>query len=55
MLVDPDGGRVLFIGLFATEDDLRGSEPALGDTSPPEGMGRRASVAVYEVAADARL
>ena len=55
MLADPDGGRVLFIGLFATEDDLRASESALQEMSPPEGMGARASIDVYEVGADVRM
>ena len=55
MLIDPDGGRVLFIGLFASEDDLRASEAALEAMDPPEGMGTRSSVNVYEVAAEARL
>jgi hypothetical protein len=55
MLVDPDGGRVLFIGLFASEDDLRASESALEEMSPPEGMGTRSSVDVYEVGADVRV
>jgi hypothetical protein len=55
MLVDPDGGRVLFIGLFASEDDLRSSEAALRAMDPPEGMGARSSVDIYEVAAEARL
>jgi hypothetical protein len=55
MLADPDGGRVLFIGLFATEEDLRASEAALEELSPPEGMGSRASIDVYEVGADARM
>ena len=55
MLIDPDGGRVLFIGLFASEDDLRSSEAALQAMDPPEGMGTRSSVDVYEVAAEVRL
>jgi hypothetical protein len=55
MLIDPDGGRVLFIGLFASEADLRASEAALEAMDPPEGMGTRSSVNVYEVAAEARL
>jgi len=55
MLVDPDGGRVLFVGLFATEEDLRASESALEEMSPPEGMGQRSSVDVYQVAADVRV
>jgi hypothetical protein len=55
MLYDADAGRVLFIGLFASEDDLRASEPVLEAMSPPEGTGQRTSVDVYEVAADARM
>ena len=55
MLIDPDGGRVLFMGLFASEEDLRSSEAALEAMDPPEGMGKRASLTVYEVAAEARL
>jgi hypothetical protein len=55
MLVDTERGRVLFIGLFASEDDLRGSESTLEEMSPPEGMGTRSSVDVYEVGADVRL
>jgi hypothetical protein len=54
-LVDPDGGRALFIGLFATEENLRASESALEEMSPPEGMGKRSSVDVYQVAADVRM
>jgi len=55
MLFDADRGRVLFIGLFANEDDLRASEPALEAMSPPEGTGKRSSVDIYEVGADARM
>jgi hypothetical protein len=54
-LVDPDGGRAMFVGLFATEQDLQDSTPALEAMSPPEGMGERASVSVYEVGADVRM
>ena len=55
MLVDSDGGRVLFIGLFASEEDLRSSESALEAMSAPEGAGKRTSVDVYEVGADVRV
>ena len=54
MLADPEGGRVLTIGLFASEDDLRDSEPALKAMNPPEGLGNHTSTDVYEVAADVR-
>lgn len=55
MLIDPDGGRVAMIGLFANEDDLRESEAALSAMNPPEGTGSRTSVSIYEVALDLRL
>jgi hypothetical protein len=54
-LIDPDGGRAMFVGLFANEDDLHSSEAALEAMDPPDGMGQRASVGVYEVAADVRM
>jgi hypothetical protein len=54
-IVDPDGGRVVFIGLFASEEDVRASESALDEMSPPEGMGKRSSVDVYQVGADVRI
>jgi len=55
VLVDPDGGRVMMIGLFASEENLRASESALEEMSPPEGAGKRTSVDVYQVGADIRM
>jgi hypothetical protein len=55
MLVDPDAGRAMMIGLFESEADLRESEGALQQMDPPEGMGRRVSLDIYEVGAEARL
>ncbi|MDX6663812.1 MAG: hypothetical protein QOG68_18 [Solirubrobacteraceae bacterium] len=55
MLTDTDGGRVLMIGLFATEEDLLESEAVLKDMTPPAGMGNRTELAIYEVAAEARM
>jgi hypothetical protein len=55
MLVDPEGGRVMMIGLFANEDDLRESEAALKEMNPPDGIGSRTAVDVYEVATDVRM
>ena len=55
MLFDPEGGRVMFIGLFANEEDLRASEAVLEQMSPPEGAGSRSSVAIYQVGADVRM
>jgi hypothetical protein len=54
-LVDPEGGRAMFVGLFASEEDLRESSAVLEEMSPPEGMGTRSSVDVYEVGADVRM
>src|SRR5919204_5574640 len=54
VLTDADGGRVIFIGLFADEEALRASESALEAMSPPDGTGTRSSVEVYELAAEVR-
>jgi hypothetical protein len=55
LLIDPDNGRGLAVGLFETEEDLRKGDETLNSMNPPdEGMGRRASVEMYEVAADLR-
>jgi hypothetical protein len=55
MLADPAGGRVVMIGLFATDDDLQRSETALKQMNPPEGLGTRGPTEVYEVVADVRM
>ena len=55
MLIDPDGGRVLMIGMFASEEDLRDSEPVLKQMDPPDGIGTKTAVDIYEVAAEARM
>lgn len=55
MLSDPEGGQVLMIGLFASEEDLHESEAALKQMNPPEGLGTRGTVDVYEVTADVRM
>lgn len=55
MLTDAEGGRVMMIGMFASEEDLRESEPVLKEMNPPEGLGTRTSLDVYEVAAEARM
>ena len=55
LLVDPDNGRTIAIGLFETEDDRRTGDATLNAMSPPgEGLGTRASVEMYDVAADLR-
>jgi hypothetical protein len=54
-LADPDAGRVLAIGLFETQDDLRQGHETLEQMSPPVEMGKRVSVETYEVAADIRM
>lgn len=55
MLADPEGGRVLMIGLFETEADMQESEPALQAMNPPDGLGSRTGTEVYEVVADPRM
>ena len=41
LLIDPEGGRGLAIGLFETEDDLRQGDETLNAMNPPgEGMCR---------------
>ena len=56
LLVDPENGRGIGISLFETEDDLRQGDEVLNSMSPPgEGMGKRTSVDVYEVAVDVRM
>ncbi len=55
LLIDPDNGRSLAVTLFETEEDLRKGDEVLNSMTPPAGgMGRRASVDMYEVAADLR-
>jgi hypothetical protein len=55
LLIDPDNGRGLAVSLFETEEDLRTGDAVLNAMSPPDdGMGRRASVEMYEVAVDVR-
>jgi len=54
-LADPDGGKVIAIGLFATEEDLQKGHATLEQMDPPTNMGTRVAVESYEVAADIRL
>lgn len=55
MLVDPEGGRALMIGLFAGEDELRESEPALQAMTVPGGIGEMVAKDIYQVAAEVRM
>ena len=56
LLIDPDGGRSIAIGLFETEEDLRKGDETLNSMTPPsgDGMGKRSGVEMYEVAVDVR-
>ena len=55
LLIDPDGGRSMGVSFFESEADMRVGDRMLDDMSPPgDGMGRRAAVEMYEVAADLR-
>jgi hypothetical protein len=56
LLIDPDSGRGLSVGLFETEEDYRKGDETLNSMSPPDdGMGKRQAVEKYEVAVDVRL
>jgi hypothetical protein len=55
MLVDPDGGRVMMIGLFDNESDLAESEAALKAMDPPGDLGSRGPAEVFEVATEVRM
>ena len=55
LLIDPDNGRGIAIGLFETEEDRRQGDETLNAMTPPDdGMGRRTAVEFYEVAVDVR-
>jgi hypothetical protein len=55
LLTDPDGGQVLAVSLFETEDDYREGDETLKQMNPPGGgFGNRAAVEKYEVAVDVR-
>jgi hypothetical protein len=51
MLVDRDGGKIMAVTLFETEDDLRKGDETMNAMSPTPGgaMGRRTSVEMFEV------
>jgi hypothetical protein len=51
-LVDRESGKVVTLGLFETEDDLRTGNETLDAMSPPgAGFGKRVSVDLMEVVA----
>ena len=55
LLVDPDNGRSMAVALFETEEDRATGDATLNAMSPPgEGLGKRAAVEMYDVAADLR-
>lgn len=51
-LVDRSTGASVGIAFCETEDDARRADAALDAMSPPDGVGRRTSVGIYEVALD---
>ena len=55
MLVDPERGRAMMIGMFETQEDLEESLPVLKQMNPPEGIGSMSSADVYEVVVDVRM
>ena len=48
LMVLQSEGKVIFIGLFETEEDLRQGDATLNQMDPPGDMGTR-SVAFYDV------
>jgi hypothetical protein len=51
LLQDPQGGKVMAVTFFETEDDYRQGDETLNSMSPPEGgFGSRVAVDKYEVA-----
>ncbi len=55
LLIDPENARQIGVTLFETEEDLRKGDEVLNSMNPPEeGIGRRTSVEMYEVAVDVR-
>lgn len=53
LLQDPQGGKVMAITLFESEDDYRQGDETLNSMNPPEdGFGSRAGVDKYEVAVE---
>jgi hypothetical protein len=56
LLIDPENGRTLSIGLFETEEDYAKGDETLNAMDPPGGsLGNRTSVDKYEVALDVRI
>jgi hypothetical protein len=55
MLVDAEGGKVMMIGLFASDSDLRDSEAALKELNPPAGFGNRTGTEIFDVGAEVRM
>jgi hypothetical protein len=49
MLIDREGGKVVEVMLFDSEDDLRAGDEALSAMSPGPGSIRRISVERFEV------
>jgi hypothetical protein len=51
ILNKPDDGKVITIGLFATEEDLRKGNETLSAMDPPVagGLGNRVSVELFQV------
>ena len=56
LLIDPENGRALAIGLFETEEDYAKGDEVLNAMDPPGGsLGNRTSVDKYEIALDVRI
>jgi hypothetical protein len=55
LLMDPEGGEVMAITLYDSEEDRRKGDEAFNAMSPPnDAFGRRTGVDMYEVGFEAR-
>jgi hypothetical protein len=54
-LVDRKSGSTVGIVFCETEEDMRRADAALNSMSPPQEVGKRTSVDIYEVALDERF
>jgi hypothetical protein len=51
-LVDRSSGTSLGIAFCETEEDVRRADAALNEMSPPDNVGKRTAVEIFEVALD---
>jgi hypothetical protein len=55
LLLDPDSGANIAIGLFETEEDMKKGDETLNGMNPTDSGMRRTSVEYFEVPIDIRM